>query len=180
MALYLYKWKGSDNDFIAVGQDSVTAECYIVQSNYRFLHPPTLGQMLKFNAVDPDTFEGPIETTHQEVLELYGPVLSRTQSTEDIHKIIVFAEEEHNENKIYNVYKRYRAKSGYHVVGISTRRKAKEKDLVRVVNINQNEKNSYEGVLKTFVKSVKSKNNIKTDLWEVKPLDRQELRKSKE
>lgn len=180
--LNLYKWHDSDRDedFIAVGENSVVAQCYIVKSEYRILHPPTLGQMLKFNAVEEESFEGPIETSHLEVLELYGPVLSRTQSEEDVARIIEIAHADHNKNRIYNVYRRSRAASGNHVVGISSRRKAKQGDLVQVVDVSASESNAYEGVLETFVKSVKKKNGMRTDLWEVKPLSRENLRKSKQ
>lgn len=183
MALHLYKWYDSDNeqDFIALGgENSQMAKCYKVYDNYRILHPPTLGQMHKFMAIDPDTFKGPIEITHQEVLELYGPILSETHSTEETIQVQLVADNEYNKNPIYNTYIHSRADSGNHIVAISLRHKAKQKDWVQVSKVSRNELNSYDGILKTFIKSIKKKNGVKMDLWEVKPYSRKDLRKSKE
>lgn len=63
---------------ISVGPDSQVAKCYIVRDGYLVPTKPIelLGQFLKFNAVDEDSFEGPIETTMEEVRKKYGPVKS--------------------------------------------------------------------------------------------------------
>lgn len=59
---------------IAVGNQSQFERCYVVHYGFRTPIKPTLGQLMKFNAVDPDTFEGPIRMTLAEVEKNYGPV----------------------------------------------------------------------------------------------------------
>ena len=74
----LYTWydKGDQRRYIAVGEDSLFAKVYKVFDGFRTPVTPTLGQLIKFNAVDPDSFEGPIETTMKEIRKKYGPIRS--------------------------------------------------------------------------------------------------------
>ena len=71
----LYKWTDLyRGEMIAVGSRSQFERCYLVHDGYRTRTRDTLGQLVKFNAVDEDTFEGPIKTTLAEVEKKYGPV----------------------------------------------------------------------------------------------------------
>jgi len=82
--LKLFKWnKGGDKDYpmIAVGEDPLFARVYQVWSNYRMKlqingSDITLGNLYRFNALDEDSFEGPIETTVKKILKEYGPVFT--------------------------------------------------------------------------------------------------------
>ncbi|MCY4673175.1 MAG: hypothetical protein OXD43_05310 [Bacteroidetes bacterium] len=74
----IYKWRHPNEDpRIAVGRDSLFASVYAVSYGVRSPQKPNLGQLIKFNAVDADTFEGPIKMTIAEVKKKYGPVIAR-------------------------------------------------------------------------------------------------------
>ncbi|MCY4159634.1 MAG: hypothetical protein OXE92_03560 [Bacteroidetes bacterium] len=80
----LYKWYDSEQvqEMIALGEDSLYAECYFVHEGYlrKFVSPSgnpiLLGNLIRFNAIDPDTFEGPFEKTKEEITAEYGPILT--------------------------------------------------------------------------------------------------------
>ena len=78
--IHLYKWYNSEEELyvIAVGIDSIFARCYKVRDGYVIPLKPTLGQFLKFNAVDEDSFKGPIHTTMEDIRKQYGPVMTKT------------------------------------------------------------------------------------------------------
>jgi len=82
--LKLFKWnKGGDKDspMIAVGEDPLFARVYLVRNKYRMKvqvagSDVTLGNLFRFNALDDDSFEGPVETTAKKILKEYGPVFT--------------------------------------------------------------------------------------------------------
>lgn len=59
---------------VAVGSDHLFEKVYFVRDGYRELRQPTLGQLLKFNAIDLDTFKGPFRKKVSEIQKEYGPV----------------------------------------------------------------------------------------------------------
>ena len=79
--VYTWRDKSRNQDRIAVDEEnnSPMAPVYVVEQDYRYLLEPTLGQLMKFNAVDPDSFDGPFEMTMEEIDEKYGPVLTDEQ-----------------------------------------------------------------------------------------------------
>lgn len=79
--VYTWRDKNRNEDRIAVDEDdnSAMAPVYVVEQDYRYQLEPTLGQLMKFNAVDPDSFDGPIEMTMAQIDEKYGPVLTGEQ-----------------------------------------------------------------------------------------------------
>ena len=79
--VYTWRDKSRNEDRIAVDKDDNVqmAPVYVVEQDYRYLLEPTLGQLMKFNAVDPDSFDGPIEMTMAEIDKKYGPVLTNEQ-----------------------------------------------------------------------------------------------------
>ena len=72
----LFTWRSDDDGpMIAVGSDSLFAKVYSVRNGYRQLFPKNLGQMVKFMAVDEDTFKGPKLMLVSDIEKKYGPVI---------------------------------------------------------------------------------------------------------
>ena len=82
----VYTWhnKDRDEDRIAVGEDSIYATVYIVYDDYRRRTDDILGNLLRFGAVDRDSFDGPFEMTLEEIDEKYGPVKTPEQVRKEI------------------------------------------------------------------------------------------------
>lgn len=59
---------------IAVGNDSLFAKVYSVEKGYRFPIEATLGQLIKFNAIDPEDFKEPKFVLLSDIEKKYGPV----------------------------------------------------------------------------------------------------------
>lgn len=71
----LFIWTDrSRGKMIAVGSESQFEKVYLVRHNYRILEQATLGQLVKFNAIDPDNFKGPIRKKVSDIEKEYGPV----------------------------------------------------------------------------------------------------------
>ena len=81
--VYTWRDKNRDQDRIAVGEDSLYATVYIVYDDYRYRTNDILGNLMKFNAVDPDSFDGPFEMTEEEIDEKYGPVKTYEEVREE-------------------------------------------------------------------------------------------------
>lgn len=81
--VYTWRDKNRDQDRIAVGEDSLYATVYVVEEDYRRRLEHILGNLMKFNAVDPDSFKGPFEMTEEEIDEQYGPVKTPDQVREE-------------------------------------------------------------------------------------------------
>ena len=86
--VYTWRNKDRDEDRIAVGDDSLYATVYIVYDDYRYRTNDILGNLIKFNAVDPDTFDGPFEMTLEEIDEKYGPVKTPVQARKERFNLI--------------------------------------------------------------------------------------------
>ena len=67
-----------------MGEDSIYAPVYIVYEDYRHRTDDILGNLLRFNAVDRDSFDGPFEMTLEEIDEKYGPVKTPEQVRKEI------------------------------------------------------------------------------------------------
>jgi len=61
--------------YVAVGEHSQFEDVFKVNPNgFRTPLRVVLGQMMKFHAVNPNTFEGPFEMTEKEINKKYGPI----------------------------------------------------------------------------------------------------------
>ena len=52
---------------VAVGDELLFEVVYRLYKGYRIKTEQTLGQLMKFNAVDPKTFKGPFDMTPEEI-----------------------------------------------------------------------------------------------------------------
>ena len=71
----IFTWTDSEKgEMVAVGSDHLFEKVYFVRDGYRELRKPTLGQLLKFMAVDEDTYKGPFRKKVSDIQKEYGPV----------------------------------------------------------------------------------------------------------